>query len=198
MAENFGASFAPTDDTRSGLQPGQAGRRRLSPSALQVLSLNLPRFISARSSAPSDLLRSPGSGGPGGGAGSAVIESILKAIAGGNVPVPGAGGAGSEAGDLASQLGTKINLPSALPPPAAGAAPLARHQAGAQKALTVPAAARPQTQTPRVKPVLPRPGGAPSVPTPTFAGTPPPAPTAPTTPTATPTGRGLVQPRLPR
>lgn len=81
MADNFGVTFAPYQDPS-----GQNASVTPIQQAIKMISLRIPRVAGAAAPAPAALLNSPG------GAGrpdvhSAVLQTILKTIMGGSLPM---------------------------------------------------------------------------------------------------------------
>lgn len=143
--DNFGVSFAPTQDNAAmGQRNGQLSGV---PQAVQVLSLALPRVVGARPVAPQSLLTAQGGQGVDPAA-SAVLASLMKLLHGISNPQPGAPGSfpGGTAGP--NQPGP-MPSPSPMPgTPPIGGQPSDPFGGGTMPNIPTPAKPRIITQNP--------------------------------------------------
>ena len=97
----FGLTFAPTADAAAEAAKSPEMRHGGEQSAVQIVSLGLPRVVGSRAPAAAALMQ-PGVGG--GGPDRAVLQSVLRAMLGGDVELPGAPSA-PDLGDRAESGG---------------------------------------------------------------------------------------------
>lgn len=87
MADNYGVSFAPTNEnSQQGPMNGQIDGL---PAAIKILALRFPKFFGASSPAPQELQQAPGAQGIDPIA-SAVLASMAKALGSHSMGLPGA------------------------------------------------------------------------------------------------------------
>jgi hypothetical protein len=114
MADNYGVSFAPTQENAQ-QGPLNAQIDGL-PAAIKILALRFPRILGANPVAPPDLLNAPGAQGIDPVA-SAVLATMARAIATHNMNVPG-GTAGPALGPVAAPpFPSPSPLPGSFPTP---------------------------------------------------------------------------------